>query len=409
MRAAKTSRVARPFKFLPIRLKRSTHDEAGNTQVKRARTFMAAAFGALAIACASTSIAMVHSTSVLAAGMFAEHGARAATRATRATRNQAQAQARTQPWWAGFEDASMGRLMAAARGADEPGVAAAYIALKVKTLELVYLENTRAAVTRQAALVGSGTPRHDDFEKQLAQRQLAADDNIGKLKAQRTSYLAYLAARCGMPQAALEALLADALQDRSLPRFAAEVPSELPMAVLANRNDVQLAAALYGADTDALPGGVIDTSGEAPDIDAPGIEASGQPLYAHAVMQARDQVAGALQHLQMQSDIANTAYARVVDARADFEASKQRRDRGDISEVQLMEDFQGLLLDLHVLAAANGELAMAWVLFMGNVGGASGMGNDTAIDAMATPQATQATQARELPFLHKVSRKLRNP
>lgn len=123
-------------------------------------------------------------------------------------------------------------------------------------------------------------------------------------------------------------------------------------------------------------------------------------------MQARDQVAGALQHLQMQSDIANTAYARVVDARADFEASKRRRDRGDISEVQLMEDFQGLLLDLHVLAAANGELAMAWVLFMGNVGGASGMGNDTAIDAMATPQATQA---KELPFLHKVSRKLRNP
>jgi outer membrane protein TolC len=215
-----------------------------------------------------------------------------------------------------------------------------------------------------------------------------------------------------MPQAALEALLADALQDRSLPRFAAEVPSELPMAVLANRNDVQLAAALYGADTDALPGGVIDTSGEALDIDAPGAEASGQPLYAHAVMQARDQVAGALQHLQMQSDIANTAYARVVDARADFEASKRRRDRGDISEVQLMEDFQGLLLDLHVLAAANGELAMAWVLFMGNVGGANGMGNDTAIDAMAIPQAmqaTQATQAKELPFLHKVSRKLRNP
>lgn len=361
---------------------------------------MAAAFGALAIACASTSIAMVHSTSVLAAGMFAEHGARAATR----KQAQAKAKARTQPWWAGFEDASMGRLMAAARGADEPGVAAAYIALKVKTLELVYLENTRAAVARQAALIGSGTPRHDPFAKQLAQRQLAADDNIGKLKAQRTSYLAYLAARCGMPQAALEALLADALQDRSLPRFAAEVPSELPMAVLANRNDVQLAAALYGADTDALPGGVIDTSSEAPDIDAPD-----QPLYAHAVMQARDQVAGALQHLQMQSDIANTAYARVVDARADFEASKQRRDRGDISEVQLMEDFQGLLLDLHVLAAANGELAMAWVLFMGNVGGASGMGNDTAIDAMATPQATQATQAKELPFLHKVSRKLRNP
>jgi hypothetical protein len=217
---------------------------------------MAMACGALAIACASTSIAMVHSTSVLAAGMFADHG---------------------------------------------------------------------------------------------AQRQRAADATIGELEAQRTSYLSYLAARCHLSQAALDTLLADALQSKSLPRFAAEVPRELPVAVTLDRND---------------------------------------------------QVADALQNLRMHSDIANTAYARVVDARTDFKASKQSRDRGDISEVQLMEDFQGLLLDLHVLAAANDELAMAWVVFTGN---AQSMRNDTAIDAMTSPQTTQ------LPFLHKVSRKLRNP
>jgi hypothetical protein len=144
-------------------------------------------------------------------------------------------------------------------------------------------------------------------------------------------------------------LLADALQSKSLPRFAAEVPREPPVAVTLDRND---------------------------------------------------RVADALQNLRMHSDIANTAYVRVADARTDFEASKRRRDRGEISEVQLMEDFQGLLLDLHVLAAANGELAMAWVVFIGN---AQSMRNDTAIDAMTSPQTTQ------LPFLHKVSRKLRNP
>jgi hypothetical protein len=154
---------------------------------------MAMACGALAVACASTSIALVHSTSVLAAGMFADHG---------------------------------------------------------------------------------------------AQRQRAADATIGELEAQRTSYLSYLAARCHLSQAALDTLLADALQSKSLPRFAAEVPREPPVAVTLDRND---------------------------------------------------QVAGALQNLRMHSDIANTAYARVVDARTDFEASKQSRDRGDISEVQLME------------------------------------------------------------------------
>lgn len=332
---------------------------------------------------------MVHSTSVQAAGMFLEHG-------THARAPVPQAAAR--PWWSGFEDASLDQLMAASRGTAAPGVAAAYIALKVKTLELGYLENTRAAAARQAVLISANPPRHDDFAKELAARQADADTTIGKLKAQRASYISYLAAQCHMPESALSELLADALQDTALPRFSAEVPRGLPMAVLARRSDINLAAALYDADPGAMPDGVIDASGEAQDIDMPD-----KPLYANAVMQARDQVAGALRHLQMQSDIANTAYRRVADARSDFESSKRRRDRGEISEVQLMEDFQGLLLDLHVLAAANGELALAWVVFMGSIGG------DAPVDAVANALDTSATQSMQFPFLHKVSRKLRNP
>lgn len=359
---------------------------------------MAAVCGVLAVACASTSIAMVHSSSVAAAGMFVNPTARAITHTP--------TPASTQPWWAGFEDESMNRLMAASRATATSGVAAAYIALKVKTLELVYLENTRAAVVRQTALLQGSTLAHDDFAKQIAAREAGADHTIATLKAQRKSYIAYLAAQCRMSEAALNALLADALQDKSLPRFAAEVPRELPMAVLANRSDIHIAAALYDADAGTLPngtisGGTTDATDEAADIDMPAQPQSAQSKqyaqYAQVVAQARDQVAGALRHLRMQSDIANTAYARVADARAEFEAAKQRRDRGEISELQLMEDFQGLLLDLHVLAAANGELAMAWVVFMGSIG------DHTSIDAMTRPQAMQ------MPFLHKVSRKLRNP
>ncbi len=307
-------------------------------------------------------------------------------------------QASASPWWSGFEDTALDQLMVASRGTAAPGVAAAYIALKVKTLELVYLENTRAAAARQAVLLHATPPLHDDFAKELAARQADADKTIAKLKAQRASYVSYLAAQCHMTESAMNALLADALNDKALPRFSAEVPRELPMAVLARRSDINLIAALYDADPDALPDGVIDAGGAAQDIDMPD-----KPLYANAVMQARDQVAGALRHLQMQSDIANTAYRRVADARADFEASKRQRDRAEISEVQLMEDFQGLLLDLHVLAAANGELALAWVVFMGSIGG------DALIDAVANALDTRTTQSTQFPFLHKVSRKLRNP
>jgi hypothetical protein len=354
---------------------------------------MAAICGALAIACASTSIAMVHSTSVLAAGMFVDHK----------VRTQAQANTQQQHWWAAFEDTGMNRLMAASGSASESGVAATYIALKVKTLELLYLENTRSAVVRQTVLIQGSTQPHDDFARQLAARHASAETTIGKLQAQRASYIAYLAKQCHMSEAALNEMLADALQDKSLPRFAAEVPRELPMAVLANRNDVNLAAALYGADASTMPDGVIEATNEASNEVQQNIDVPGNPFYVHAVAQAREQVSEALHRLQAQSDIANTAYARVANARAEFESSKQRRDRGEISEVQLMEDFQGLLLDLHVLAAANGELALAWVVFMGSIG------NSPSIDAIAGPQSAQAEQTDQLPFLHKVSRKLRNP
>ncbi|WP_432727443.1 hypothetical protein [Variovorax sp. W6] len=371
--------------------------------MKRSRTLMAAVCGGLSIACASTSIAMVHRTSRLAAGMFVDHAAQRAS--TASSRTQADARS----WWSAFEDPAMDRLMAASNGANgssaEAGVAAAYIALKVKTLELGYLENTRSAVARQTMLIKGAALPHDDFAQQLAQRQSSAQATIEKLQAQRASYIAYLARQCHMTEAALGEMLADALQDKSLPRFAAEVPRELPMAVLANRNDVNLAAALYDADPTAMPSGTIDAEAE----EAQNIEVPGKPLYARAVAQAREQVAEALRRLQMQSDIANTAYARVVNARTGFKASKQRRDRGEISEVQLMEDFQGLLLDLHVLAAANGELALAWVVLMGSIG------SGASIDTIADPRSAQVEQTGltgqigQLPFLHKVSRKLRNP
>jgi len=368
----------------------------------RSRILLPAVCGALAIACASTSIAMVHSTSrQLAAGMPTNHTIQGASFAS------TRARAGSRSWWSAFEDPVLDRLMTASHDRNaQAAIAATYIALVVKTRESNYLENARAAASRQTALMKDVKLPYDDFAKQLAQRQSDAQASIEKLQAQRANYIAYLARQCQLSEPALGEMLADALQDRSLPRFAAKVPRELPTAVLANRSDVRLAAALYGADPTAIPAGTIDAAATG---EKRGIEPAGESHYASAVAQAREQVAEALRRLQMRSDIADIASARASNARVGFEASKLRRDRGEISEVQLMEDFQGLLLDLHALAAAKGELAIAWVVFMGS------MGSGASLDTIADPRSAQAEQSpwtgqiRQSPFLNEVSRKFRNP
>ena len=364
----------------------------------RSRILLPAVCGALAIACVNTSIAMVDRTSrQLAAGMLIDHTRQGMPSAS------TRAQADSRSWWSAFEDPVLDRLMAASLGSNaQAGIAATYIALKVNARESSYLENAHAAVSRQMALMKDAKLPYDDFAKQLAQRQSDAQATIEKLQAQRASYIAYLARRCSTSEEALGEMLSDALQDRSLPRFAAKVPRELPMTVLANRSDIRLAAALYGADPMAMPSGTI---GEAQDVDV-----RAEPRYASAIGQAREQIAEALRRLQIRSDIADTASTHAEMARASFEASKLRRDRGEISEVQLMEDFQRLLLDLHAMAVARGELAVAWIVLMGNMGGGA-----ASMDAIAAPRSAQAEQTpwtgriRPSPFLHEVSRKLRNP
>lgn len=342
------------------------------------RTLAVTLCGILAIASSNASNAMIPTGTVLTAGLFPVH--------------TLQLPSRVQPWWTGFEDATMSRLAAGSCAGPEAGLASAYVALKVKTLELLYAEKTRTAVARQIALIGGRELPHDDFARELATRQVRAEESITKLNALRTSYLGYLAAQCRMSMDALNELLAEALEDRALPRFAAPVPDEVPAVLLLERADINLSATLYGVDPREMLDGSIGPEEEMQDI-----AALGNPLYVRAVVQARQQVSAALRRLRVQSGIANAAYMRVVNAKAEFESSKRSHARAEISEVQLMEDFQSLLLDLNVLGAANGELALAWIVLMGSIG------NGASIEANPSSQTVQS------PLLHKVSRKLRNP
>ena len=320
-----------------------------------------------------------------------------------------------QAWWSGFGDPILDRLIAAASAplsSAEPAkplpamraevaVALTYIALNVETLSLRYIENARSAAARQSQLMQESKPLHDDFEMQLAQRRANADEAIRRIKAQRESHIALLAARCRLSEAALKDLVNGALQGKALPRFASPVPSELPMALLANRDDVELAASLYGIDAASTLEGVIAAAGpsDAGEPDPAEHGSAGYPLYPRVVEQAHREVSDALLSLQSQSDATQAAYRRMLGAKDGFELSKARHDRGQLSEIQLMEDLQGLMLALQRLAVANGDLAVAWIAFMGSLGG------DTSIRSAATwqpareqgpPQASRKPRAESV-------------
>jgi outer membrane protein TolC len=66
--------------------------------------------------------------------------------------------------------------------------------------------------------------------------------------------------------------------------------------------------------------------------------------------------------------MAADASGRASRAKDEFKRSKVRMSRGDMSEVQMLEDFQGLMLDRQRLAAADGELAIAWIALIASLG-----------------------------------------
>lgn len=332
---------------------------------------------------------------------------------------------RSQPWWVGFNDETLNQLIGTARMHSasvrpsrpldaiplESGIAAAYVSIRVQALGQTYLENERSAIGRQLQLMIASQPQHDDFIKELSRRKSKAEDSIKKIKAQQDIHVAFLAAQCGMSKEALMDAIAEVLSDRSkpLPQFLSPVPRALPMALLVNRDDVNLAATLYGIDSATSLVGLIETMDESDGTtNAEKSEASekteeaeqalrGYPLYSAVVAQARDEVSAAMSLLHLQSEVAITAYQRMRSVTAEFEASKARRDRREISEVQLMEDFQVMLQGLHMLAVANGELAIAWIALITH------LGNGTSLDGGST---SQSAKTRVLP---KVSQKPSDP
>lgn len=349
------------------------------------RSMVAMLVGALGIACAGS-------------GMGASHAAAHAALERRDLPPAASAlRPMARPWWSAFESETLNALIAdAGRAApsagaslDAPaaeiGVSAAYVALLVQTLHLAYIDNARAAARRQSQLMAASPALHDDFSKELKRREAGAEAALKKIDAQRQANLAFLVARCGLSAQALKQTIADEVARRRLPRFAASLPQAVPAALLANRDDIQLAASLYGIEARALLAGTIDAVEDAGESDAQADAGlPGYPLFPRAVAQGRAEVAEALRRLQASSDAAFDANRRVREAKDEFERVKTRMGRGEISEVQMLEDFQGLMLDQQRLAAADGELAIAWIALVASLGSRT----PVVLRASPAPEAT---------------------
>lgn len=332
------------------------------------RSMVAMLIGALGIACAGSGVSASHAM----ARPSLTHGAgQPAASASRASAG---------PWWLAFESETLNTLVAeASRGAasngrldmqaPEVGVSAAYVGLLVQMLSLTYIDSARAAARRQLQLVSASPALHDDFREELKHREADATSSMKKIDAQRDVQLAFLAARSRLSAEALQKAIADEVAARKQPRLALPLPQALPAALLANRDDIQLAAALYGIDPQAGLAGTIDAAedtgegGQEADTDLPGY-----PLFPEAVAQGRAEVAEALRKLQATSDAAAVANRRVRDAKVSFEQAKTRMSRGEMSEVQVLEEYQALMLELQRLAMSNGNLAIGWIALMASLG-----------------------------------------
>lgn len=332
------------------------------------RSMVAMLVGALGIACAGSGMSASHAKAHAGPEGAELHPARPSHTSA-------------SPWWLAFESETLNALVAqASRGAvstgrlgepaPEVGVSAAYVGLLVQTLALTYIDNARAAAHRQSQLIAASSAPHDDFSKELKHREAEATASMKKIDAQREGQLAFLAARSSLPREKLQKAIADEVAARKQPRFALPLAHAVPAVLLANRDDVQLAAALYGIDPQSRLEGAIDAeeagAGEGDQEHA--TDLPGYPLFPDAVAQGRAEVAEALRKLQATGAAAADANRRVREANALFEQSKAQMSLGKMSEVQVLEDYQGLMLELQRLTVSNGNLAIAWIALMARLG-----------------------------------------
>lgn len=219
-------------------------------------------------------------------------------------------------WWQGFRDPVLERLVPPAR--DEPtravAIVTAWVAAQVFHAQAAISTEIARAAQREQTLVMNAeaeVPQRDALLAELAARieqaEAATDDRL----ARRNGQLERLAEVAGIAPPALAELVQPRLAELSLPQFAAAVPQA---------NSEQAAA---------------------PEL-VQLVEHERRTVLAVQVASTRQQ---------------------------EYQALRSRQQLGAESEVAVLESYQRLMNQGRLVAAASGDLAIAWLRLMQGQGG----------------------------------------
>ncbi len=315
----------------------------------------------------------------------------------------------------------------AGTGGDTQGVerqvVAAYLGARVLSARWLTLNGVREAADRQRQLltVGSGRgtdggepvppattsatrPAQQATLNTLDARLRTVEQLQAGLAGERDRLLSALAAHCGIEPVDLADMLAPVLSKVQVPVFASGVPSKLPRTILRARSDVAQAEA--AAQRSARLSGqqqaqVVDWLREAqgwiepvavpsmrkvssapqsidPDTTSTARSTSEAPAPTQAtpeldalrrlMAQATQEVAQQLRQLNERAADLAAESQRADTTRLAYLAARDRLKTGEVTEWQVLEQYQQLLAASDRQAAAGGELALAWLKLVASTG-----------------------------------------
>lgn len=322
---------------------------------------------------------------------------------------------RNRAWWMAYDDAGLNLLVRRAlerehgmarlvRTVSTPGAAdvdrevvAAYLGARALSARWLALQGVLAASERQTQLLdtlatgAAPTSATPSAQAALRYRREQVVQWQGAVAAERTRLLELLAARCGYDSADLADMLAPALSQPAVPAFGSGVPTRLPRGILRDRSDVALAegaamrAAHLGGDrplrmAESLrevegwiepqagpldPAAAVGTGlGAGSADDAPPELAELRSVISVAAREVARDLRALTDRATEQATLARHAETN----RLAYLAARDRAKTGELSEWQLLEQYQQLLVATERHAAASGALALAWLHLVASTG-----------------------------------------
>jgi outer membrane protein TolC len=296
-------------------------------------------------------------------------------------------------WWSAFNDATLNLLIAEAAPATAPepqaalqalqlqaDATAAYVLARVASVRLMNGQLLVDTLQRELELLAEAGEEAGEPARAARQALQAARARLPQFEALRASSIALLAQRSGGERtgAVLSRQLAPALGDARLPVPSFDLPRQLPGIVLRQRPDVaQAEAELSQAGRDTAAGQlrlarylqalaapiVADASVAAP--------AEGVSPQAEDVLEgARRDIARKLGLLDEAVNAAKSQEALLTGLQPQYLATRERFQRGEVPEIQVLQAMARMLAEEDRLAAASSDLALAWIAFQASIGGA---------------------------------------